>query len=1835
MIRHPPSAIRVSHKDVDELAALHHRLLERLQGKQQQGTSRVKGDSDAAEAIHSISAAGAAGDKHSSEHERRQHLRPEMENSDSRAWAKGSSNPQQQQQQQQQQNPGAQRGLPPASSTPSSGPAAGTPQHRYPTGPPNQLPPIQSATPMSPKTDGTSARPFIPPISHSSPASSTGLPSSAPPPQAPRPGAYPTTTLPPPAQAAQAGGGSHGAFASPGISPNPAASAPGGITTAAPTTLPSISSAYVRSPSFTSASTASIPPIKSTIQQQQPMHHPASSPLHGATVPSGPRESGSYAASQAPVSRMQAPSAVSSPGARPGPPMQSPHPQQPSSVPPLKQQQQSQSPMVHRTASAQNTPMPPIVQPSPRPQPQGATPQVSSSAAAFSAAPRVPAAAASTPVATAAPATAPQASRPVPTAAQSSAPAASSNTAQPQSTQAAASTAAKPADTAAAPAGSSGDAAQTDSNNRPLNVRDALSYLDMVKSQFQDRPEVYNQFLDIMKDFKSHAIDTPGVIERVSRLFYGSPSLIQGFNTFLPPGYRIECSDDPTEGVRVTTPSGSIIPDMQRRTGSASQGHAQMQPQSPLAAPHQPAAQRSQYQQHTASREQYIPRQAAPAAISAGGSQKHAMQPSAVAAQPGAYPGSSAPIAVAGAAPAAGQAVVGGGVPASSPTLMASPSLGSAQRTRQAPMEFNHAINYVNKIKMRFAAEPDHYKEFLEILQTYQKESRPIQEVYAQVQVLFSSAPDLLDEFKQFLPDTSEPGVGVDGPGSPGQAHVRASAGVSQVPMAQGKAGQHGMAASESVSGGRLPPVGNFTPTAGAGHVADPYAAGGVPGSGAAAGAQAAGMAYDGKAPGATPTSGRKRRTAVAGNAQVAGSGSTKRRNKGAKADAGAAIADQAAGIYGQQLAGVPAPEQPANPGTATPDELAFFERVKRFIGQPSTYNEFLKLLNLYNQQVLDAKALVERAESFIGDDQELFGWFKQFVGYDEQQQAADDTRSTDDAIIESILGPEPSSYMPPEEVAKTLRPVRPKAELSLCKSYGPSYRLLPASSMQAKCSGRDAMCYEVLNDRWASHPTWASEDTEFVHHKKNQYEEAMFRSEEDRHEMDIEIDTNLSVIRQLTPIAQQLEQMDPEKQMQLTLPEGFWGMSEALPRRALRKVYDSHRALEIIKAMHTHPAVAIPIVLKRLKQKDEEWRRQRREYAKVWRESDAKNYYRALDHQGLTFKSVDRKNISPKHLITEIETRRREQQGLAEEGGARGQNRKVASALRHRYQLEYRLTESTVIADVINAILAHVGKQNSQFMPAEKEMMEKFFHDLFGGLFGVEKPVSAPAAVDTDESDGGSEEAAAAAAASVNGKKASSKRDKQSGSNGLSNGVAAETRKPEREAAAKEAAAKDADGDAEMAETPAKEEAAVAAGKAEDTPDADKQAEPGKDAMDIDRADDTGASESAEKGAEAKEDPAVDAATASNATAAKTQVAADEGSKPSTPGLISSRSWIQLGSSSNRDVSAAPASGAALKNVSRAFYTNSSYYVFLRLFQILYERFDKLREIGPECQRKVMQAQQAQSVATKLGMRPQPEALKAYDLENTDYYTIFLELVDQFLQGQLDTSLFEEAVRVMYGINAYKILTVDKAVQAISKNIQHLVSDGRCTDILSLFTTLPPVHEQSPLRAHIAYRMKVEALVGADEHVFRIDYIYDSQTMTIQLLRREDITLDEAVTEEERWAYYVDSYVLFEPTEGVPRPQQARLRPYLPRHLHADERDYVISSRSNLEIKIAVNTYKLCFLTGTEDIYTNHTRRSVLADPAAKAAYEEQWRARAERWHQWMAREQANSSEELAEWWK
>ena len=94
-------------------------------------------------------------------------------------------------------------------------------------------------------------------------------------------------------------------------------------------------------------------------------------------------------------------------------------------------------------------------------------------------------------------------------------------------------------------------------------VEPVLPYLDQVKAEFRDEPETYNEFLEIVKSFRSQQIDMPALIRRVSTLFVGHGKLIDGFSTFLPKAYGgIEGTDDvlpPASRLRARTATEDIF----------------------------------------------------------------------------------------------------------------------------------------------------------------------------------------------------------------------------------------------------------------------------------------------------------------------------------------------------------------------------------------------------------------------------------------------------------------------------------------------------------------------------------------------------------------------------------------------------------------------------------------------------------------------------------------------------------------------------------------------------------------------------------------------------------------------------------------------------------------------------------------------------------------------------------------------------------------------------------------------------------------------------------------------------------------------------------------------------------------------------------------------------------------------------------------------------------------------------------------------------------------------------------------------------------------------------
>ena len=118
------------------------------------------------------------------------------------------------------------------------------------------------------------------------------------------------------------------------------------------------------------------------------------------------------------------------------------------------------------------------------------------------------------------------------------------------------------------------------------------------------------------------------------------------------------------------------------------------------------------------------------------------------------------------------------------------------------------------------------------------------------------------------------------------------------------------------------------------------------------------------------------------------------------------------------------------------------------------------------------------------------------------------------------------------------------------------------------------------------------SEDFSFKHMRRNEFEEALFRCEDERYEVDQIVANNHSTIRTMEPLAAELRA--------LAAADGFeWQVRldrrslSTIHLRSIARVYGTKSGV-MLELLRKHPAGAIPVILERLKQKDIEWRRAR-----------------------------------------------------------------------------------------------------------------------------------------------------------------------------------------------------------------------------------------------------------------------------------------------------------------------------------------------------------------------------------------------------------------------------------------------------------------------------------------------------------------------------------------------------------------------------------------------------------------------------------------------------------------
>ncbi|PIN24928.1 hypothetical protein CDL12_02316 [Handroanthus impetiginosus] len=203
--------------------------------------------------------------------------------------------------------------------------------------------------------------------------------------------------------------------------------------------------------------------------------------------------------------------------------------------------------------------------------------------------------------------------------------------------------------------------------------------------------------------------------------------------------------------------------------------------------------------------------------------------------------------------------------------------------------------------------------------------------------------------------------------------------------------------------------------------------------------------------------------------------------------------------------------------------------------------------------------------------------------------------------------------------------------DLSNCDRCTPSYRLLPDNYPIPTVSRRTKIGAEVLNDHWVS-VTSGSEDYSFKHMRKNQYEESLFRCEDDRFELDM-------LLESVNATTKRVEELLDSINADINNTDSSFHIEDhltALNLRCIERLYGDH-GLDVMDVLRKNAPLALPVILTRLKQKQEEWARCRSDFNKIWAEIYAKNYHKSLDHRSFYFKQQDTKNLSAKALLTEI----------------------------------------------------------------------------------------------------------------------------------------------------------------------------------------------------------------------------------------------------------------------------------------------------------------------------------------------------------------------------------------------------------------------------------------------------------------------------------------------------------------------------------------------------------------------------------------------------------------------
>ncbi|GJS76879.1 paired amphipathic helix protein Sin3-like protein 2 isoform X1 [Tanacetum coccineum] len=562
-------------------------------------------------------------------------------------------------------------------------------------------------------------------------------------------------------------------------------------------------------------------------------------------------------------------------------------------------------------------------------------------------------------------------------------------------------------------------------------------------------------------------------------------------------------------------------------------------------------------------------------------------------------------------------------------------------------VEFEEAISFVNKIKKRFQNDDHVYKSFLDILNMYRKEHKGINEVYQEVASLFDDHPDLLDEFTRFLPEASASASAYQASlrNSYQRYDERSSAAVplrpGQMDKQRGRRDRITASHAERDLSVDCPDMDDKSMMK---------------------------LHKDQRKRAEKDSRDRRNNDQDYKDFDL---DSNRDINRLEKRKSARKVED-----FGVQSGSVPCDDKDAikseymlrllvgepigmlflvSDYKTSPcmyiQEFTFCENVKNRLRNADDYQAFLKCLHIYSTEIITRKELQSLVADLLGKHTDLMEGFSTFLercenidgflaGVMDKKALWNVSKSTRTEEKEREHRREVDANREKDKFkekywGKSIQ----ELDLSNCQRCTPSYRLLPDDYPIPSVSQRSELGTQVLNDLWVS-VTSGSEDYSFKHMRRNQYEESLFRCEDDRFELDMLLESVNSALKRVEELLNGINNRSVSSEGSIRVEDHF----SALNLRCIERLYGDH-GLEVMETLRKSPSTAVPVILIRMKQKQEEWIKCREDFNKVWADIYAKNHYKSLDHRSFYFKQQDSKDLSTKCLVAEIkETKEKSQ---------------------------------------------------------------------------------------------------------------------------------------------------------------------------------------------------------------------------------------------------------------------------------------------------------------------------------------------------------------------------------------------------------------------------------------------------------------------------------------------------------------------------------------------------------------------------------------------------------------